>query len=379
MTIPLKYNIRSLLQRRSRTILTVLGIAATISVFVAMVAFGRGMAASFARTGSPDNLVVLQKGAFSQSLSSLPKNSRDVVPYMPHVRKKNDRILVSPELVIEPWVTTAARREAVFMGARGVDPVFFDVADTLTVTEGAADLRGNRVLLGRGAQQKLGGVGVGGDITMFGESWRVAGLFESGGTNLEFEILADLTDLMRAANRDEYSCFTVKLDDARHAERIIALLESDRRVLVTAAREQDYYASAGKVYAVVAQIGLLISVVVTLGAVFGGMNTMYAAVAGRMREIGTLRAVGFDRKSILASFLIESLMLSVTGGAIGVALGYLSNGLRISVGIANIRFAVGMGVMLTGLLLSIVVGLVGGLLPARAASRLTIVDAMRRV
>lgn len=379
MHIPLKYNLRSLRQRQSRTVLTVLGIAATIGVFVAMVAFGRGMAASFARTGSPDNLVVVQKGAFSRSLSSLPKNSRDVVSYVPHLRKNGDRILASPELAIEPWVTTAARGEAIFMGARGVDPVFFDVADTLRITEGAADLRGNRVLLGRGAQQKLGGVAIGGDITMFGESWRVVGLFEAGGTNLEFEILADLTDLMRAANRDEYSCFTVKLDDARSAEAVIALLESDRRVLVSAAREQHHYAGSGKVYAVVAQIGLLISVIVTLGAVFGGMNTMYTAVAGRMREIGTLRAVGFDRSSILASFLIESLMLSVTGGAIGVALGYLSNGLRISVGIANIRFAVGAGVMLAGLLLSVVVGLVGGLLPARAASRLTIVDAMRRV
>lgn len=379
MNIPLKYNVRSLLQRRSRTVLTVLGIAAVIAVFVAMAAFGRGMSASFARTGSPDNLIVLQKGAFSHSLSALPKSSGDVVRYVDHLKKRGDVILASPELAIEPWVTAPGREEATFMAARGVGPLFFDVADTLRLTQGGADLEGNRVLLGRGAQQKLGGVPVGGFIGMFGERWRVSGVFETGGTNLEFEILADLDDLMRASNRDEYSCFTVKLDTAANADRVIALLENDRRVLLTAAREQDYYAGSGKVYAVVGQVGMLIAIIVTIGAVFGGMNTMYTAVSGRMREVGTLRSIGFSRGSILVSFLLESALLSVSGGVIGVAIGGFVNGLRISVGMANIRFTVGAGVMLAGLLLSVVVGVVGGLLPARAAARTTIVDAMRRV
>ena len=379
MAVPLKYNVRSLLQRKSRTLLTVVGIAAVVAVFVAMVAFGRGMAASFAKTGSPDNLVVLQKGAFSQSLSSLPKNSRDVVPYAPRVRRQGDRVLVSPELVIEPWVTPPRAREPIFMNARGVDPVFFAVADTLRISSGRRALGGNRVLLGRGAQQKLGGAAVGDAIAMFGERWTVSGLFEAGGTNLEFEILADLTDLMRAANREEYSCFTVKLENSDDAPRAISYLENDRRVLLTAVREQDYYANSGKVYAVVAQVGMLISLIVTLGAVFGGMNTMYAAVAGRMREIGTLRALGFSRNSILVSFLTESVILSVAGGVAGILIGALVDGLRISVGIANVRFAVGAGVMLSGLALSVVVGAVGGFLPARSASRMRIVEAMRRL
>ncbi len=379
MKIPLKYNVRSLLQRKSRTGLTMLGIAAVVAVFVAMVGLGRGMSASFAKTGSADNLVVLQKGAFSQSLSSLPKNSSDVIRYVSHVKARGERILASPELVIEPWVTAPAKREPIFMAARGVSPVFFDVADTLRTVEGATGLSGNRVLLGRGAQQKLGGVRMGDSIGMFGERWRVAGSFETGGTNLEFEILADLNDLMRAANREEYSCFTLKLDSPVNADRTISLLESDRRVLVTAVREQEYYASSGKVYGVVADVGLLISLIVTFGAVFGGMNTMYTAVAGRMREIGTLRAIGFSRPSILASFLVESLLISVTGGVVGIALGCLAHGLRISIGTANIRFTVGIGVMLTGLLLSVIVGVVGGVLPARGASRMQIVEAMRRL
>lgn len=379
MTIPLKYNVRSLLRRKSRTLLTVLGMAAVVAVFVAMVAFGRGLSASFARTGSPDNLMVLQKSAFSHSLSSLPRSTLDVVRYVSHVKTTGDHVLVSPEMAIEPWVTTAAASEPVFMAARGVTPLFFEVADTIRLTAGTSALRGNRVIVGRGARQKLGGLGVGDAIGMFGERWQIAGLFEAGGTNLEFEILADVDDLMRAARRDEYTCFTLKLDNAASADGVIAALESDRRVLLTAMREQEYYATAGKVYGVVGQIGLLIAVIVTIGAVFGGMNTMYTAVSGRMREVGTLRSLGFSRPNILASFLIESLLVSVTGGVIGALLGYLVNGLRISVGTANIRFAVGPGVMAAGVLLSAAVGVVGGLLPARAAARVQIVDAMRRV
>ncbi len=379
MKIPLKYNARSILQRKARTALTVLGIAAVVAVFVAMAAFGRGLSTSFARTGSADNVIVLQKGAFSLSLSSLPKNSSDVVPYFPYIKKQKDRILASPELAIEPWVKAPHRDEPIFMNARGVAPVFFSVADTVRVTAGTTEIRGNRVLLGRGAQQKLGGVEVGEAITMFGEPWVVSGVFEANGTNLEFEILADLTDLMRAANREEYSGFTLKLDDPTNAERLIALAESDRRLLLTAAREQDYYASSGKVYAVVGQIGLLISLIVTVGAVFGGMNTMYAAVSGRLREVGTLRALGFSRNSILASFLAESLLLSVAGGLLGVVIGCLANGARVSVGTANIRFTVGAGVMLSGLFLSAVVGVVGGLLPARRAANAQILEALRHM
>jgi len=379
MNIPLKYTVRSLLQRRSRTALTVLGVAAVVAVFTAMVGLGQGMAASFAKTGSPDNIVVLQKGAFSQSLSSLPKSSGEVIRYVPGVKNAGDRILASPELVIEPWTTAPGSDEPRFMSARGVRAVFFAVADTVTVVQGTPGVDGNRVLVGRGAQRKLGGVRVGDRIGMFGETWQIGGIFDAGGTNLEFEILADLDQLMRAAKRDEYSCYTVKLDRTADADRTIALLDADRRVLVTAMREQDYYASSAKVYSVVAQVGLLVSLIVTLGAVFGGMNTMYTAVAGRMREIGTLRAVGFSRNAILVSFLAESLLLSVAGGVIGAAAGCLANGLRLSVGVANIRFIVGSGAVTSGLALAVVVGVAGGLLPARGAARATIVEAMRRV
>jgi ABC-type antimicrobial peptide transport system permease subunit len=378
MNVPLKYNLRSMWQRKSRTMLTAFGISAVIAVFVAMVAFGRGMSASFARSGSLDNIVVVQKGAFNQSLSSLPKTSRDIVPYFPHIKKKGERILASAELSIEPWVTVPGRSEPIFMVARGVEPVFFDVADKVKILHGSADLKGNRVFLGQGAQQKLGGILPGDSFSMFGESWRVIGVFEAGGTNLEFEILVDQADLMRAANRDEFSCFTLKLDRPEDAQALIPLIENDRRILFGAAREQDFYASTGKIYSIIAQLGLLISIIVSLGAVFGGMNTMYSAVSGRIREIGTLRAIGFSRNRILVSFLTESVVISAIGGLIGIVLGSLVHGFRISVLSANIRFSATWEVLLSGFLLSILVGLIGGWMPARIASRIHAAEAMRR-
>lgn len=378
MSIPLKYNVRSLLQRKSRAILTILGMAAVVAVFVAMLALSRGMTARFAAVGSPDNVVVLQRGAFSDALSSIPASSRDVVPYLPQLARKADVALASPEVVVEPWASAPGLEEDAFIRVRGVEPVYFDVEDTVRITAGTADLRGNGVLVGRAAREELGGVAVGESIGMFGEAWVVKGLFEALGTGLENVVLADLSDVMRAADRTEYSAWTLKLADPAAADEAIRLLEDDRRVLLSAARQRDHWAAAGKPYAGVSQIGLLIALVVTLGAVFGGMNTMYTAVAGRLREIGTLRSIGFSGNAVLLSFLVESVLLSATGGVLGALLGRLVAGLRVNVGPASIPFAVGADVMLGGVALSVAIGLLGGYLPARAAARATILQAMRR-
>lgn len=379
MRIPFKYNLRSLLQRRSRTILTMLGMAAVVAVFVAMVALTKGMKARFAAVGSADNVVVVQKGAFSQSLSSIPASSRNVIPYVPHVAKKGDAFLASPELFIEPWVTVPGRSDDVFMRVRGIEPIYFDVEDQVRVTAGTRELEGNGVLVGRAALYELGNVATGDTIAMLGEQWVVKGVFEARGTSLEAMVLADLSDVMRAANRDEYSAYTLKLDSASAADDVIARLEDSRRVLVSASREPDYYAAYGKSFAAVSRIGLLIAIIVTLGAVFGGMNTMYTAISARTREIGTLRSLGFTGRSILLSFLLESMLLGLSGGVLGATLGCVVGGLRINVGPNSLPFNLGADVVLSGVLLSLVVGLIGGLLPARAAARLTIVEAMRRV
>ncbi len=378
MSIPVEYNLRSLVQRRTRSTLTILGMAAVVAVFVAMVSLSRGMSARFAAVGSPDNLVLLQKGAFNQSFSSIPVSSRDVVPYLPHLARKGDVPLASPELVIEPWVSAPGLARDAFLRVRGIEPVYFDVESSLRVTDGVRDLRGNGVLVGRAVLRELGGSGVGDVIGMLGERWTIRGVFEASGTSLETMLLADLGDLMRAANRDAYSDYTLKLDDPSAADEVIGLLEAERRVLVLASREPEYYASSAKPYAAISQIGLLIAIIVTFGAVFGGMNTMYTAVAGRIREIGTLRSLGFSGRSVLLSFLLESVALSLSGGVLGAALGTLVSGLRVTVGPNRLPFRVGPEAILGGILLSVVVGIVGGWLPARAAAKLRIVDAMRK-
>jgi putative ABC transport system permease protein len=377
MALPLSYNIRSLRERKSRTILTVLGIAAVISIFVAMVSFSQSLTATFARAGSPDNVVVLQKSAFDQSLSSLPKSSSEVVRYFDHIRHKGETPLASPEFSVEPWVTAKGRSGEIFMMARGVTPVFFDVMDQVKVVQGARELGGNRLLLGPAARAKLGGAGIGDTVMFFGERWTVSGLFEAEGSSLELAMLADLSDLMRAAKHDELSSFTLKAASVGEVAPLVRLLDADRRVLVTAMAEKDYYVATGRTFAIVAQLGLLVSIIVSLGAIFGGMNTMYTAVAGRTREIGTLRALGFSGASILVSFLVEAVLIGAAGGALGVALGWLVHGARVNVMTASIQFAVTPSVAATGIALSVAVGLLGGLPPALRAARLKVVEALK--
>lgn len=378
MAVPLKYNLRSLWHRRSRTALTVLGIAAVIAIFVAMVSFSRGMSRSFETAGSPENVVVLQRSASSQSLSSLPRDTCEAIRHLPGIERRGDRALATPEVVVEPWVSRPGAGEEVFMVARGVEPLFFEVVESIRVTEGRRELGGNRLLLGAAARHKLGEVGLGDELLMFGERWTVSGTFEAGGSSLELAILADLSDLMRAAKRDEYSSITLKAREPAAVGPLIEELESDRRFLVTALREPDYYARSGRTYGIIGRLGLLVALIVSLGAVFGGMNTMYAAVAGRTREVGTLRALGFSGGSILLSFVTEALLIGAGGGLVGVVAGWLVNGLRVNVLSASVRFTVTPEVVAIALGLSLLVGFLGGLLPAWRASRLDVVEALRK-
>ena len=379
MTVPLSYNIRSLLQRKSRTVLTILGIASVIAIFVAMVAFSQSMTSTFARAGAPDNVVVIQKSAFSLSLSSLQKSSTNVIPYFDHIRHKGEVPLASPELAVEPWVTVPGRAGEIFMVARGIEPVFFDVLGQIRVTQGSQDLRGNKLLLGPAARHKLGGVSIGDTVVFFGESWTVAGLFEAEGSSLELAMLADLSDLMRAAQRDELSAFTIKAASVGEVAPLVKLLENDRRVLVTAVPEREYYVASGRTFSILPGIGLLMSYIILLGAIFGGMNTMYTAVAGRTREIGTIRALGFSGASILVSFLVEAALIGAAGGLLGTALGWLVRGVRVNVMTASVQCTVTLQVAALGFALAVAIGLLGGLAPALRASRLQIVDAIKQV
>ena len=379
MALPLSYNIRSLLQRKSRTVLTILGIASVIAIYVAMVSFSQSMTSTFARAGAPDNVVVIQKSAFSLSLSSLQKSSANVIPYFDHIRHKGEMPLASPELAVEPWVTVPGRAQEIFMVARGIEPVFFDVLDQIRVMQGSRDLRGNKLLLGPAARHKLGGVSIGDTVMFFGESWTVAGLFEAEGSSLELAMLADLSDLTRAAQREELSAYTLKAASAGEVAPLVKLLENDRRVLVTAVPEKEYYVASGRTFSMLPGIGLLMSYIILLGAIFGGMNTMYTAVAGRTREIGTIRALGFSGASILVSFLAEAALIGAAGGLLGTALGWLVRGVRVNVMTASIQCTVTPKVAATGFVLAVAIGLLGGLAPALRASRLQIVNAIKQV
>lgn len=379
MIVPIKYNLRNLFQRKLRTILTILGIAGSIAIFIAVMAFSEGMVKSFKKTGSEDNIVVIQKGAFSQSLSSIPKSSRNVIQYLPHIKKLNGIELVSPEVSIEPWVSVPSKGlNDIFMMVRGVKPIFFDVVNKIRISD-SKELRNNHAIIGRLAQHKLGSVQVGDQIKIFDEMWTINGVFEAEGSSFESLIIVDIDDLLRASNREEYSSYTVKVDSLNNIDSLIKLIEDDRRFLLSAIPEIEYYTESGMLFNIVRTVGIAIGIIISIGSIFGGMNTMYTSIANRIREIGTLRAIGFSRVSILISFIIESLIIALIGGMLGILVGYFVNGTKMNLLMSNFELRVTYKVMLTGLFLSFVIGFFGGLLPARQASKLKIIDAIKHV
>lgn len=379
MIISLKYNVRSLFERRTRTVLTVLSIAAVIATFVCMTALTSGLRRGFNKAGYEDTVVVLQRSASSQDFSTIPRDALEVLKYYPQVKKKNGVELVSPEVFMASWAKPVGKQHEIFMMVRGVREVAFDVYEKIKITEGQRPGPGRNVMIGRLARAKLKGGNVGDVIEMEGTQWTISGIFEAGGSVVESEIWADQNDLMTASNRTEYSCFTIKANSKEDVETLSRSISSDLRIDVTALPSVQYYTGNGELFGKLSSLGIIVALIISIGAVFGGMNTMYTAVANRYSEIGTLRVLGFSRRSIFASLLAESLAISLIGGVIGSALGLFSGFFVLHLPMSSSKFSVTPEILAMGLALAAVIGIFGGMLPAWRGAKLKIIDALRKV
>ncbi len=210
--------------------------------------------------------------------------------------------------------------------------------------------------------------------------WKVAGILDESGTIFDQEIWVDLSRLKKAAARDEYSCYTVKVDNPNNASKLINSINDDQNNLwITAMSAQQYYSESGTLFKIMGLIGVIIAITILTGSVLSGMTTMYAAVSGRTREIGTLKALGFTRLSLLVSFISESLMLALTGGVIGALLSFGLNGLALNFPMMSAKFSITWSSFAQGVILSLVVGLLGGLLPALMATKVTTAEAVKSI
>jgi putative ABC transport system permease protein len=311
-----------------------------------------------------------------------------IVESLPQVARGADgRPLASPELVTIIALPRQTDNQPANVPVRGVGPRAFEVRDTLTFVEGRRFTPGTREInVGRLAVGRFKGLTVGSDVKFGSTTWKVAGVFTADDAAFESEVWGDVELMSPAFQRQGYQSVTVKLADASMFDSFKAAVESDPRLYLQPHRELDYYAEQSQAMTTVIRVfGTFVTLILSIGAMFGAMNTMYAAVAYRTREIGTLRALGFSQFRVVTAFLAESIALAVIGGVLGCILALPVHGL--STGTTNFasftevafKFRITPALMAGGLVFSAVMGAVGGLLPAIRAARIPVARALREI
>jgi putative ABC transport system permease protein len=382
------YNVRSMFVRKGTALMTALGIAMVVAVFVMTLALAQGFRATLVASGSADNAIVLRKGATSESVSGFGRDVVPIVETLPQVaRDAQGRPLVSPELVVAISLPRVTDGQNANVPVRGVGPQAFAIRERLRFVEGRPFTRGlNEVVVGRLATGRFRGLGMGQALKIGGRPWTIVGVFTADDASFESEIWGDVDLMMPAFQRGGYQSLTAKLTNRDAFDAFAETVRADQRLHLDAQRENDYYAAQSRVLTTVLTVlGSFVTMILAIGAMFGAMNTMYAAVAHRIREIGTLRALGFARVSILVAFIGESTVLAVIGGVIGCAIALPLHGL--STGTTNMasftevafKFRITPALLAGGLLFAGVMGAVGGLLPAIRAARLPISQALREI
>jgi putative ABC transport system permease protein len=382
------YNLRSMVVRKATAAMTAGGIAMVVAVFVMTLAIAQGFRATLVASGSPANAIILRKGATSETVSAVFRTDVPLVETLPQIARGADgRPLLSPELVVIISLPRVTDNQPANVPVRGVGTRAFDVRESLKFVEGRRLTPGTREInVGRLATGRFKGLSLGSDVRFGSNTWKVVGVFADADASFESEIWGDVDLMQPAFQRNGYQSITAKLADASMFDSFKAALAADPRMQLEAQREQDYYAEQSRqMTTVISAFGTFVTLILSIGAMAGAMNTMYAAVAYRTREIGTLRALGFGRLRIVSAFLAESIALAFAGGLVGCVLALPVHGL--STGTTNFasfsevafKFRITPQLLAGGLIFAMVMGAVGGLLPALRAARIPVARALREI
>lgn len=385
MALPLSYNVRNLLVRWQVTLLAILGIGLVVTVFIVLLAMANGFRYALRSTGQVNNAIVVQKGSQSELTSGIPREGTNLISVDNRVARGADgQPLASPEIVVVANLKRAMDGVDTNVLLRGVTPKAFEVRTGVTLAEGRPFQPGLfEVIVGERVRERFA-LNVGSTVKVQRRDWQVVGVFKSEGSGFESEIWGDKDVMAPAFNRENgYQSLTVRLSNPTQLDDFKKAVEANPQIQVEMKREVDYYdEQAGFTVDALMGLAIFVAIVMGIGAVFGAMNTMYAIVSARTREIGTLRALGFSRPGILVAFVVESAFLALVGGAIGCLLALPANGLSGATGGANFSelafaFRVTPTALVGGLVFAVVMGIAGGLLPALRASRLPITTALR--
>jgi len=386
MAIPIYYSFRNLWTRRLTTVLTAAGMALVVFVFAATLMLAEGLRKTLVDTGSYDNVVVIRKSANSEVQSGVERPQASIVESQPEVAIGQDgQRLLAKELVVLINLPKRGSNKPANVVIRGISATSFLLRPQVRLVEGRLPRPGSaEVIAGKSIAKRFKGGGIGETVRFGMRDWMVVGVFDAGSTGFSSEIWGDVDQLMQAFRRPVYSSVIFKLRDPTELDRLKARIESDPRLTLEAKRETRFYADQSEAMARFLRIlGITLTIIFSLGAVIGAMITMYAAVANRITEIGTLRALGFGKGSILTAFIAESLFLGLLGGGVGVFFASFLQLLTISTmnwqTFAELAFSftLNLETIWKSLLFSLIMGLVGGVLPAFRAARMNIVEALR--
>jgi ABC-type lipoprotein release transport system permease subunit len=386
MRIPPSYIARNLWARRLTTALTASGLALVVFVFAAVLMLDEGLKTTMVTTGEYDNVVLIRRSAETEVQSVVARAQANVVESQPEVALARDgEPFASRESVVLISLDKrdSAQRSNVLI--RGVGQHALALRPQVRLVEGRMFRRGSsEIIAGASVARRFVGAGIGERMRFGQREWTVVGLFDAGNSGFDSEIWGDVDQLMQAFRRPLYSSLVLKLADSERFDSFRKAVETDPRLTLEAKRERSFYSDQTRALSTFINIlGLSLSVIFSIGAVIGATVTMYASVANRVTEIGTLRALGFQRRSILAAFLAESLMLGLVGGVAGLMFASLMQLLSFSTtnfqSFAELAFGfrLNTAIIAEALLFSLAMGFVGGFLPALRASRLAIVDALR--
>jgi len=387
MAIPLSYNVRNVRVRWQVTLLAIVGIALVVAVFAVLMSMSEGFKAALRSTGRPDNAIVVQRGSSSEMTSGVPLADRNMIMVDERVaRDANGQPLASWEQVVVIGLPRIGDGQPANVTLRAVTPRAFEVRGGIKVVEGRSFTPGlDEVIVGRKLTKRIAGLAIGGDVKYQQKLFRIVGLFESEGAAFESEIWGDYDTFSAIFQRGGGSnSLVLRMKDPATIPELDRFVRAQPQMQLQALSERKYYEEqAGQLSKALSALANFVALVMGVGAVFGAINTMYAIVSARTREIGTLRALGFSRRSILTSFLIESVILAIIGGAIGCLLAFPMNGFSTGTGQTQsfseiaFNFRITPGIVLVGMGFAVAMGVLGGLLPALRGARMPITSALR--
>ena len=387
VALPLTYNIRNVFVRWRATLATVLGVALLVAVYVLVQSLAVGLEKSSQNTGDPRNVMIVRKGSTAESSSQVTREQFKLLQYWPEIaRDAQDRPLVSADVLVVVNLPKRDQDVESHVLFRGVSPAGIELRPQVKLVDGCWFTPGKRELVvSKRLAARFANFQIGNSFKLAAQTLTVVGWLDGGGSAFDSEVWLDGDEARAMFTREHYSSVLVRAAADVVCKAVAARIENERRLPLQAISETQYYKSQTMTALPIKVLGNLLATAMSIGAAFAAMNTMYASVGARTREIGTLRVLGFRRRTILASFLLEGAFLALLGGVLGCALslpmhGYSTGTISFETFSETVfQFRITPGLMAKGLVFSVVVGVVGSLLPAMRASRLPVIAALKAV